>query len=118
MWLGVRALKFSANAAIEEGSSEKPEEISSWMMTLNMIISFVFFVVMYKLVPLYLTTGLQKFFPALHGRIAFNLVDGVIRMAIFLGFLYMISRWKISIACLSITAPSTKWSSISSPVSQ
>ncbi len=94
MWLGVKALKFSVNAAIDEGSGEKPEEISSWMMTLNMIFSFVFFVVMYKLVPLYLATALQKVFPVLHGRIPFNLVDGVIRMAIFIGFLYMISRWK------------------------
>jgi uncharacterized protein YqhQ len=94
MWLGVKALKFSVNAAIEEGSKEKPEEISSWMMTLNMVFSFVFFVVLYKLIPLYLTTGLLKIFPILHGRIAFNLTDGIIRMGIFIGFLYMISRWK------------------------
>ena len=45
-------------------------------------------------VPLFLTTQLEGIFPALHGRIAFNLVDGAIRMAIFLGFLYMISRWQ------------------------
>jgi uncharacterized protein YqhQ len=47
MWLGVKALKFSVNAAIEEGSDEKPEEISSWMMTLNMVFSFVFFIDLY-----------------------------------------------------------------------
>ncbi len=93
MWLGMKALKFSTNAALDEGSGEK-QEVSSWMMTVNMIISLVFFIGMYKLVPLYLTTALQKYFPILHGRIAFNFVDGVIRMAIFLGFLYMISRWK------------------------
>ena len=94
MWLGVKALKFSANAAIDESCGEKPEEISSWMMTVNLIVSFVFFIVMYKLIPLYLTDTLKAYFPVLNGRIAFNFVDGVIRMAIFLGFLYLISRWK------------------------
>ena len=96
MWLGVKALKFSANAALDEGAEpkEKPAEVSSWMMTANLIFSFAFFIFLYKFVPLYLTTLLEKSFPALHGRIAFNAVDGGIRMAIFLGFLYMISRWK------------------------
>lgn len=98
MWLGVKALKFSANASLDENSPEaqnaKSQQISPWIMTLNMIFSFTFFIFLYKLVPLYLTSLLEKVFPALHGRIAFNLVDGGIRMAIFLGFLYMISRWK------------------------
>jgi uncharacterized protein YqhQ len=96
MWLGVKALKFSANAALDEGAEakEKPAEVSSWMMTLNLIFSFGFFIFLYKFVPLYLTTLLEKSFPTLHGRIAFNAVDGGIRIAIFLGFLYMISRWK------------------------
>ena len=97
MWLGVKALKFSANASLDEDSpeaKEKPAEVSSWMMTANLIFSFAFFIFLYKFVPLYLTTLLENSFPALHGRIAFNAVDGGIRMAIFLGFLYMISRWK------------------------
>jgi uncharacterized protein YqhQ len=100
MWLGVKALKFSANASLDENSPEaqaqngKSQEISPWVMTLNMIFSFAFFIFLYKFVPLYLTSLLENVFPALHGRVAFNLVDGGIRMAIFLGFLYMISRWK------------------------
>jgi uncharacterized protein YqhQ len=63
-------------------------------MTLNLIFSFAFFIFLYKFVPLFLTSQLENVFPSLHGRIAFNMVDGAIRMAIFLGFLYMISRWK------------------------
>ena len=94
MWLGVKALKFSANAAVDEGQGEKKEEISSWLMTLNLVFSFAFFVFLYKFVPLFLTTQLEKIWPSLHGRIAFNMTDGVIRIAIFLGFLYVISRWK------------------------
>jgi uncharacterized protein YqhQ len=95
MWLGVKALKFSANAALDEGDpNAKKEEISSWAMTLNLLFSFGFFIFLYKFVPLYLTTLIEKVFPAVHNRIAFNAVDGVIRIAIFLSFLYLISRWK------------------------
>jgi uncharacterized protein YqhQ len=97
MYLGVKALRFSANAAMEEEQAKKggqKQEISSWAMTMNLVFSFVFFVFLYKFVPLYLTSLLAKVFPALNGQIAFNTADGVIRLAIFLGFLAVISRWK------------------------
>jgi uncharacterized protein YqhQ len=96
MWLGVKALRFSANASLDDGDASKqesPKEIPSWMMAANLIFSFVFFIALYKLVPLGLTTLLQRFFPELSGNIAFNVTDGVIRLVIFLGFLYMLSRW-------------------------
>lgn len=95
MWLGVKALRFSANAALsEEEAQAGTGEVSSLAMTLNLVFSFAFFVFLYKFVPLYLTTVLAKWFPALNGQVAFNLTDGVIRLSIFLGFLFMISRWK------------------------
>ena len=96
MSLGMKALRFSANAALSEAEQKdaKPKELSSWMMAGNVIFSLAFFIFLYKFVPLYLATLLAKSFPALNGRIAFNAVDGVIRMSIFVGFLYMISRWQ------------------------
>jgi len=95
MYLGIKALRYSANAALaEEQAKEQKKEISPWIMGLNLVFSFAFFVFLYKFIPLYLTTLLEKWFPSLEGRIAFNLTDGVIRMLIFLAFLYGISRWK------------------------
>jgi uncharacterized protein YqhQ len=96
MSLGIKALRFSANASLSEEDADKaqPEEVSSWMLTLNLVFSFAFFVFLYKFVPLYLVTALGKWYPALKGRIAFNAADGLIRMAIFVGFLLLISRWK------------------------
>ncbi len=95
MWLGVKALKYSANVALEaEGKEDQKESVSDWAMTLNLIFSFLFFIFLYKFIPLWLTEMLQKVYPVLQDRIAFNFVDGVIRLSIFLGFLYMISRWK------------------------
>jgi uncharacterized protein YqhQ len=98
MWLGVKSLRFSANVAVEAEQGHLPEkdrqELPGWAMTLNLVFSFVFFVFLYKFLPLFLTTQLEKVYPAIHGRIAFNFVDGAIRIALFLGFLYLISRWR------------------------
>jgi uncharacterized protein YqhQ len=95
MSLGMKALRFSANAALEaETLSGRKKEFSSWAMTLNMIISVAFFIFLYKFVPLYTVTALETWFPSLHGRIAFNAADGVIRLAIFLCFLLLIARMK------------------------
>ncbi|MBI4889347.1 MAG: DUF1385 domain-containing protein [Acidobacteria bacterium] len=102
MSLGIKALRFSADVAMQaeaekEGKTaegQKSGEIPGWVMTANLLFSFVFFIALYKFVPLVITTQLQKVFPEISGRIAFNLVDGVVRMVIFVGFLWMISRWK------------------------
>jgi uncharacterized protein YqhQ len=104
MWLGVKALRFSADVATvdlaaSEGKPPKPDgkpagEIPGWAMALNLIFSFVFFIALYKFVPLVLTEWLRKSAPQLENAILFNLTDGVIRMVIFIAFLFLISRMK------------------------
>jgi uncharacterized protein YqhQ len=99
MALGLRALKFSANAMLETDSPKAapkaaPKEVPNWAISLNMLLSFAFFVFLYKFVPLYAVTALGKWYPVLKGRIAFNATDGLIRMAIFLAFLFLVSRMK------------------------
>ena len=96
MALGFRALKFSANVALDEMQASMPEkakpekklEISGWIATVNIIISVGFFIFMYKFLPLVATTELKKVNPVFSGQIIFNLVDGVIRMALFLLFIW------------------------------
>ena len=132
MKLGYRALRFSANVAIEdvmqngqdahvvtaakpapgevEGpvppkrseqesfqkseTRQKAARISNWMATVNIIISLAFFIFMYKYIPLLAATELKRIDPALGGQIAFNLVDGAIRLGLFLIFIWGISLWK------------------------
>lgn len=97
MWLGMRALKFSADTALEDElktKDGKKGELAGWAMAANLIFSLAFFLVMYKLVPLYLATLLGKSVPAMGSRFAINMTDGVIRILLFLGFLYLISRGK------------------------
>ena len=140
MNLGYRALRFSANVAIEDvmqeeaagnrattdassvprkpalslskGRSEAEREqpslpsssksdtrekaatLSNWLAAGNIILSLAFFIFMYKYLPLLAATELKKFDPALGGRIIFNLIDGGIRLALFLLFIWGVSLWK------------------------
>ena len=55
---------------------------------MNLIFSLAFFIFLYKFIPLYTVTALGKSYPVLQGRIAFNAADGLIRIAIFLAFLF------------------------------
>jgi uncharacterized protein YqhQ len=129
MSLGYRALRFSANVAIEEvmqsddahvatGASavalkqseaepptnaatdsaktkrEKATAISGWLAAANVILSLAFFIFMYKYLPLLAATELKKANPALGGQIMFNLVDGAVRLALFLLFIWGVSLFR------------------------
>jgi uncharacterized protein YqhQ len=130
MSLGYRALRFSANVAIEEvmtseaatehvatgaspvpamrsepepftnaavvgspnsKSREKAATISGWLAAGNVILSLAFFIFMYKYLPLLAATELKKYNPALGGQIVFNLVDGAVRLILFLFFIWGVS---------------------------
>ncbi len=98
MWLGMKALRFSASCALEDQqgveAAAKKKEVGSFSMVLNIVCSLLFFLVLYKFVPLFLATKLGHAVPAVGSRFAINMVDGVIRIAIFLGFLSLLSRMK------------------------
>jgi uncharacterized protein YqhQ len=96
MSLGFKALRYSANAALEETPvNEKGDtiQISGWMIAVNALFSVAFFIFMYKYLPLVAATGLKNAFPIFSNQIMFNLVDGVIRIAMFLTFIWGVSLW-------------------------
>lgn len=97
--LGMRALRYSAEQALEEphaagAEPKKPTELNGWMLAANIAFSLVFFIVLYKLVPLYLATLATHRYLRTESNLAFNLLDGSIRIVLFLGFLILISQWK------------------------
>jgi uncharacterized protein YqhQ len=126
MTLGYRALRFSANVALEEimqsdsgetstqvartsevsrvgdagraeskaKAREKAASLSGWLAAVNIVISLAFFIFMYKYLPLLAATEIKKVNPALGGHVVFNLVDGAIRLILFLLFIWGVSLWK------------------------
>ena len=76
--LGMRALNFSAS--VVEDEDQKP--LSSWAMAGSMVMALGVGVVIFVVLPLLLTHWLK-----VRGSLAFNVVDGGIRMVLF--FLYL-----------------------------
>jgi len=97
MGLGFKALRYASNVALDEvpvNDEGKTIQLSGWVMAVNAVISLAFFIFMYKFLPLVAATEVKKHWPAFNNDILFNLVDGVVRLTLFLGFLYLVSQWK------------------------
>ncbi len=88
--LGMKALNFSANQSLEE-----EKEVSSWTMGLTFAFALCFGILLFFLIPLFLTKWLRFAIPMVStSGILFNLVDGIIRLVIFLAYLWAISFFK------------------------
>jgi len=91
--IGIKALNFSANEAMTEEEKAKEKgggEISSWALAGTMALAFGFGIALFFLFPLYLTKLLVPVIGT--NNIVFNLVDGVIRVVVFLLYIWGISR--------------------------
>jgi uncharacterized protein YqhQ len=89
MQLGFKALTFSTNVMVEEADPEfKEKPAPAWFGWVQAIMPVAFFLFMYKFVPLFLAERLAT------TRLGINLWDGFIRLAIFLAFMFAISKVK------------------------
>ncbi len=101
---GMKALFDSAEiAATEEDPDYKPSKFDSWverklgdkamsvLMTISMIIAVAFSVGLFMLLP---NLVASLCIPASAPRILYNLCEGIIRMAIFMGYMIIIANMK------------------------
>ena len=81
--LGINALLYSANVSVEEEKTE----ISGRLVWTMVIISLVFAVALFFIAPLFLT---RLFDTYIHSSLVFNLIEGSIRLVIFIAYLKLI----------------------------
>ncbi|MGA7827062.1 MAG: DUF1385 domain-containing protein [Geobacteraceae bacterium] len=86
--IGMKALSFSANEAISEG--EEKEEMSSLAMGGTIAVALLLGILLFFILPLFLAKLLVPYIGG--SNIVFNLVDGFIRVVVFLIYVYSISR--------------------------
>ena len=94
MRLGFRATRFSLDVGLEsiaEQTGEKKPEIKGWGVAASMIFSIGFFIFMYKFVPLSAANALKPHWHAMENNLVFSVVDGIIRIGLFLLFVWGIS---------------------------
>jgi uncharacterized protein YqhQ len=98
--LGGRALRFSANAALDDpalhkpGKPAPPKEMPAWALAGPIVFSLAFFIFMYKFLPLFVVTKLSAAYPVLKGTLLFNAADGGLRLLILLALLFTLSCTK------------------------
>lgn len=122
--IGYRALQYSADEAVEDleaavpknksprdaaasgserkekgypSEGEKPREKkkgNALAMACALALALSLGITLFFLLPLMATRGISALLPALSGRFAFNIVDGVLRMAAFIGYILAISTMK------------------------
>jgi len=92
--VGITALNFSANEAMVEEEGAEKTELSSWAMAGTMAVAFGFGILLFFVLPLYATKLLTQLSFISDNNIIFNMVDGVIRVAVFLIYIWAISRMK------------------------
>lgn len=84
MVLGIKSLLYSANIAMEEEEEEIPTK-AIWGMIASAVILVV---VLFFIAPLFLTKLANNYIP---NTVVFHIIEGVIRLAIFIAYLKVIS---------------------------
>lgn len=104
MALGIRALNFSADEFIQDEepgkSKEEQKPMPKWQstlfLTLNVIFSLGFTIVLFKYLPLQLTEWIFEVIPydPTTNYVAYNFLDGILKLTIFLSYILLISMFK------------------------
>ncbi len=100
--LGLRTLNYSINVSLMDlEMEEKPKKAkkagkqsAGFPIALSMILGVGMAVFLFILLPLWITSWLRGYFPAIHNWVVFNLVDGLIRVLFFLGYILGVSMMK------------------------
>src|SRR3712207_6434775 len=87
--IGFRALGISANAQLGEDEQGEQEEIGGWMWGLTIALSLALAVGLFFVVPVSATSLIKDW---LGSAWLFWLVEGILRTAIFIGYIVLISR--------------------------
>ena len=89
--IGIKALMISANHALEEEEQLTDKQLG-WTMGSAMLLFSAIFIVL----PVFGTRLLQELLGGLVGesKLAFNLIEGTVRLTMFVGYLFIIGQFK------------------------
>lgn len=104
LMLGISALNYSAEVAMEEEKAKEPEgakeeekakkSATTWTLALTVVFSLAVGILLFFYVPLLLTQLLSKYTTLAETSVGFNLIDGAIRVVFFMAYIGGISLLK------------------------
>ncbi|MFZ6016973.1 MAG: DUF1385 domain-containing protein [Nitrospirota bacterium] len=90
--IGIRAIEFSASKAYEEGEKK---HMGSTTIGFTIVLAIILGIVVFILLPLYATRLLGIIFVSVsESSFMFNLIDGIIRIILFLTYIIAVGMWK------------------------
>lgn len=107
MGIGYKSLTHSADVVLEDEIGEQSKEVKNtnkkdkssktsssmtWLMIGSLVLSTIFAIFLFKFLPLGAATLLNKAIPL--PTVLFNIIDGLVKMVIFVAYIYFIGRMK------------------------
>ncbi len=91
--IGIKAIEFSGNIALQE--KEEDKQMSKLSIGISIITAFIIAIGLFKFMPLFLTSLLSSQTNIIsESPLFFNLIDGLFRVGIFFLYLISIGLWK------------------------
>ncbi len=87
LYIGIKSLNYSSN--VIQGEDDK---VSFWEIFFSFIFAIVFAILLFKFLPLLLTSFIDNKFGV--NNIIFNIIDGLIKVGLFVLYVYLISLMK------------------------
>jgi uncharacterized protein YqhQ len=97
LYIGIKAIEFSANMAYQKDAAYQEEEKSTNFLGvgLSIAVAAVLAIGLFKFLPLYFTTLIGGRSEGIaESSLLFNFVDGLFRVGIFLFYVFIIGLWK------------------------
>ncbi|MBS3107443.1 DUF1385 domain-containing protein [Candidatus Woesearchaeota archaeon] len=92
--IGTKALNFSANKALDEGESKEKESFGFWPLFGSIFFALIFAIAIFKFLPLLATQLIYNNLGLLRDTWAFNSMEGIIKISMFIGYVFAISFMK------------------------
>ncbi len=87
LYIGIKSLNYSASV-----STGEDEKLNPWSIVFSILFALVFAIVLFKFLPLAMTYYLDKFLNL--NNFIFNIIDGLLKVGIFVLYVYLISKMK------------------------
>jgi uncharacterized protein YqhQ len=91
LFIGIKAIEYSGNVAYQE----EEKTLSAWSMGTSIAVAILLAIGLFIVLPLYATKVVGAAVQVVAtNSFAFNLVDGILRVVVFLMYVFAIGLWK------------------------
>lgn len=92
--IGMKSLNYSADVAMHDGRKVESTKKEWVFMAFSVVLSLGLAIAIFKFIPLALTQFASGFSSVFGNRFVFNIVEGVLKLGMFIGYIVLIGQMK------------------------